>query len=91
MGPVAPRAQGERHRLSDGGLWRWVEGPVGQRNRVWRQRAAQGRCVEGSCRGRGSKTPDGIALRVCLQPLLPVGGADLAVGLASPLEGVEGL
>ena len=63
----------------------------GQWNRVWRQRAARGRGIEGSCRGRGSETLDGVALRVCLRPLLPVRGADLAVGLAPPSQVVEGL
>ena len=38
-----------------------------------------------------SKTLDGVALRVRLQPLLPVRGADLAVGLAPPSQVVEGL
>ena len=64
---------------------------VGQWNREWHQRAARGRRIEGSCRGRGPETPDGIALRVCLQPCLPVRGADLAVGCAPPLQVVEGL
>ena len=86
-----PPCQGEWRRLSDGALRRCVEGHVGQRNFVWRQRAAWGRCIDGSCRGRGSETLDGVALRVCLRPLLPVRGADLAVGLAPPLHVVEGL
>ena len=88
---LCPPRRGERHRLSDGALRRWVEGQVGQWNRVWRQRAARGRRIEGSCRGRGSETLDGLTLRVCLQPLLPVRGADLAVGLARPSHSVEGL
>ena len=56
-----------------------------------RQRAAWGRRVEGPCRGRGFKTPEGVALRVPVQPVLPVCGANLAVGLASPPQVVEGL
>ena len=66
-----PPRQGERHRLSDGALWCWVEGQVGQWNRVRRQRAARGGRIQGSCCGRGPETPDGVALCVCLQPLLP--------------------
>ena len=58
---------------------------------MWRQRAARGRPVKGPCCGRGSETLDGVALRVCLQPLLPVRGADLAVGLSPPSQSVEGL
>ena len=57
---------------------------------MWRQRAARGRRIEGSCRGRWSETLDGVALRVCLQPLLPVRGADLPVGLSPPPQVVEG-
>ena len=38
-----------------------------------------------------AETPDGIALRVCLQPRLPVRGADLAVGFAPPSQVEEGL
>ena len=56
-----------------------------------RQRAAQGRCIEGSCRGRRPKTLDGVAMRIHLQPLLPVCDANLTVGLASPPQVVEGL
>ena len=56
-----------------------------------RQRAARGRRVEGSCRGRGSKTFDSVALSVCLQPLLPARGADSAVGLAPQSQVMEGL
>ena len=44
-----PSRRGERHRLPDGALRRWFEGQVGQWNRVWRQRAARGRRIEGSC------------------------------------------
>ena len=58
---------------------------------MWRQRAAWGRRIKGVCRGRGPETPDGIALRVFLQPHLPVRGADLAVGFAPPSQVVEGL
>ena len=76
-----PSRMGERHRLQNGALRRWFEGQVGQWHRVWRQCAARGRRIEGSCRGHGPETPDGIALRVCLQPRLPVRGADSAVGL----------
>ena len=83
--------QGDRHRLSDGAFRRRVKGQVGQRNRVWHQRAARGRCIEGSCRRRGSESLDVVALRVCLQQLLPVRCADLAVGLAPPSQVVEGL
>ena len=86
-----PSRRGERHRLSDGALWRWFEGQVGQWNRVWRQRAARARRIKGSRWGRGPETPDGIALRVCLQPRLPVRGGDLAVGFAPSLQVVEGL
>ena len=86
-----PSRRGERHRLPDGAIRRWFEGQVGQWNRVWRQRAARGRRIEGSCRGGGPENPDGIALRVCLQPRLPVRGADLAVGFAPPSQVVEGL
>ena len=86
-----PSRRGERHRLSDGSLRRWVEGQVGQWNGVWRQHAARGRRIEGSCRGRGSETPGGVAVRVYMQPFLPVRGANLAVGLAPPLQVVEGL
>ena len=56
-----------------------------------RQRAARGLRIKGSCRGRGSKTLNSVALRVRLQPFLPVCGADLAAGLAAPLQVVEGL
>ena len=35
-----------------------------------RQRATRGRRMEGLCRERGSKTLEGAALRVRLQPLL---------------------
>ena len=86
-----PSRRGERHQLPDGALRCWFKGQVGQWNRVWRQRAARGRRIEGSCRGRGPETPDGIALRVRLQPRLPVRGADLAVGFAPPAQVVEGL
>ena len=86
-----PSRRGERHRLPDGALCRWFEGQVGQWNRVWRQRAARGRRIEGLCRVRGPETPDGMALRVCLQPRLPVRGADLADGFAPPSQVVEGL
>ena len=86
-----PSRRGERPRLSNGALRRWFEGQVGQWHRVWRQRAARGRRIQGSGRGRGPETPDGIALRVCLQPRLPVRGADLTVGLAPPSHFVEGL
>ena len=41
-----------------------------------------GRRIEGSCRRHGPQTLDGVALRDCLQRLLPVRGADSAVGLA---------
>ena len=58
---------------------------------MWHQRAARGRQIEGSCRGRGPDTPDGIALRVCLQPYLPVRGADLAVEFAPLSQVVKGL
>ena len=61
------------------------------RHRVCKATAARGRRIEGSCRGRGPETPDGIALRVCLQPRLPVREADLAVRFAPPLQVVEGL
>ena len=87
----APSRRRERHRLSDGALSRWFEGQVGQWNRVWRQRAARGRRIKGSYSGRGPETPDGIALRVCLQLRLPVRGADLAVWFAPPSQVVEGL
>ena len=40
---------------------------------------------------RARETLDGIALRVCLQPRLPVPGADLAVGFAPPSQVVESL
>ena len=56
-----------------------------------RQRAAWGRRIEGPCRGHGPETLDGVALRLCLQPVLPVRGADSAVGLAPPSQVVEGL
>ena len=56
-----------------------------------RQRTAGGRRVQGPCRGRGSETPDGVALRIRLQPLLPLCGADLAVRLASPPQVLERL
>ena len=81
-----PSRREERHRLSDGALRRWFEGQVGQWNRVWRQSAARGRHIKGSCRGRGPETPDGIALCVCLQPRLPVRGADSAVRFAPPVR-----
>ena len=58
---------------------------------MWRQHAARGRRIEGSCRGRGPETPEGIAFRVCLQSRLPVRGADLAVRFAPPLQVLEGL
>ena len=56
-----------------------------------RQRAARGQRIEYTSRGRGSKTLDGVALRVRLQPLLPVRGADSAVGVAPLSHVVEGL
>ena len=86
-----PSRRGERHRLPDGALRRWFGGQVGQWNRLWRQRAAQGRRIEGSWRRHGPETADGITLGVCLQPRLPVHGADLAVGFAPPSQVVEGL
>ena len=55
-----------------------------------RQRAVRGRRIEGSCRGRRSKILDGVVLRVRLQPLLPMCGADFAVELASRPQVVEG-
>ena len=55
------------------------------------QREARCQRIEGCCRERGSKTLDGVALRVRLQPLLPVCGADFAVKLASPPQVLEGL
>ena len=63
-----PSRRAERHRLPDGALRRWFEGQVGQWNLVRRQCAARGRRIQGSCRGRGPETPDGLALHVCLQP-----------------------
>ena len=86
-----PLAPGGAHRRLDGALRRWFEGRVGQWNRVWRQSAARGRRIKGSCRGRGPETPDGNALRVCLQPRLPVRGADLAIVFAPQLQVVEDL
>ena len=56
-----------------------------------RQRAVRHQRIGASCRGRGSKTRDGVALRVRLQPLLQVRGANLAVRLAPPSQVVEGL
>ena len=84
-----PSRRGERHRLSDAGLPRLFEGQVGHWNRLLRQRTARGCRIKGSCCGRGPETPDSIALRVCLQPRLPVRGADLAVRLAPPSQVVK--
>ena len=86
-----PSRRGELHRLPNGALRRWFGGQVGQRHRVWCQRAARGRRIEGSRRGRGPEASGGIALRVCLQPRLPMRGADLAVGFAPPSQVVESL
>ena len=46
---------------------------------------------QGLAFGLGPETLDGIALRVRLQPRLPVRGTDLAVGFAPPSQVVEGL
>ena len=91
MASMDPRAGGSGTDFQMAPLRPQVEGQVRQRNRVWRQCAAPGRCIEGSCRGRGSETLDGVALRVCVQPLLPVRGANFAVRLVPSLQVVGGL
>ena len=75
---MAPSAAGSKGRLASGTVCGASVPPWGRR-------------IEGSCRGRGPETPDGIALHVCLQTRLPVCGAHLAVGFAPPLQVVEGL